>query len=235
MKRENEEIQGIRILGFQRGNAVQLSERILKICWKQNCLHLIFHSTEHFPLQTGARQGDPSYGYLFSLALETQIRENEEIQGIRTDTQGKEVKISAYTDDGNFLVLNNHLLNIIFQTSHTFKQFSLKLISKHPKRVWLALPGVHEINLYTLTGWTWEQIKFELWVSLIAMTPTIFSRLLVKLKTTPIIAGRIQRTCQDNFTPRNSPLISPLLPQTGTDFAHTSRTAFLTYLWYICF
>ena len=39
-----------------------------------------------------------------------------------------------------------------------------------------------------------------------------------------------QRTCQDNFTPRNSPLISPLLPQTGTDFAHTSRTAFLTYL-----
>ena len=34
-------------------------------------------------------------------------------------------------------------------------------------------------------------------------------------------------TCQDNFTPLNSPLISPLLPQTGTDFAHTSRTAFL--------
>ena len=24
-------------------------------------------------------------------------------------------------------------------------------------------------------------------------------------------------TCQDNFSPRNSPLISPLLPQTGTD------------------
>ena len=43
------------------------------------------------------------------------------------------------------------------------------------------------------------------------------------------VYGR-ERTCQDNFTPRNSPLISPLLPQTGTDFAHTSRTAFLTYL-----
>ena len=38
-----------------------------------------------------------------------------------------------------------------------------------------------------------------------------------------------ERTCQDNFTPRNSPLISPLSAQTGTDFAHTSRTAFLTY------
>ena len=44
-----------------------------------------------------------------------------------------------------------------------------------------------------------------------------------------------KRTCQDNFYPRNSPLISPLLPQTGTDFAHTSRTAFLTCWWYICF
>ena len=30
-----------------------------------------------------------------------------------------------------------------------------------------------------------------------------------------------KRTCQDNVTPRNSPLISPLLPQTGTDFAYT--------------
>ena len=37
-----------------------------------------------------------------------------------------------------------------------------------------------------------------------------------------------QRTCQDNVTPRNGPLIAPLLPQTGTDFAHTPRTAFLT-------
>ena len=41
-----------------------------------------------------------------------------------------------------------------------------------------------------------------------------------------------KRTCQDNVNPRNSPLISPLLPQTGTDFAHTSRTAFLTCWWY---
>ena len=38
-----------------------------------------------------------------------------------------------------------------------------------------------------------------------------------------------QRTCQDDFPPRNSPLISSLLPQTGTDFTQISRTAFLTY------
>ena len=37
------------------------------------------------------------------------------------------------------------------------------------------------------------------------------------------------------FSPHNSPLISPFLPQTGTDFAETSRTAFLTCWRYICF
>ena len=32
---------------------------------------------------------------------------------------------------------------------------------------------------------------------------------------------------KDNFSLRNSLLISPLLPQTGKDFAQTSRTSFL--------
>ena len=35
----------------------------------------------------------------------------------------------------------------------------------------------------------------------------------------------LKRTCQDNIYPRNSPLMSLLLLQTGTDFAQTSRTA----------
>ena len=70
------------------------------------------------------------------------MRENEEIQGIRIDTQGEEVKITAYADDGNFFVLNSHWLNIIFQTCHTFEQFL-----RNPKRVGLALPGVNKINL----------------------------------------------------------------------------------------
>ena len=42
------------------------------------------HATGHFPLETGARQGDPLSAHLFILVLETlfiQIRENEEIQG----------------------------------------------------------------------------------------------------------------------------------------------------------
>ena len=63
----------------------------------------------------------------------------KEIQGIRTDTQGEEVKISAYADDGNFLVLDIHLLNLIFQTCHTFEQFSsLKLNLEKSKAYWIG-------------------------------------------------------------------------------------------------
>ena len=91
------------------------------------------HSTGHFPLERGARQGGPLCAYLFIVVLETsfiQIKENEEIQGIRISTQSEEDKISAYADNGNFLVLNTHSLNLIFQTCHTFEQFSsLKLLN----------------------------------------------------------------------------------------------------------
>ena len=79
---------------------------------------------------------------MFILVLETlviQIRQNKEIQGIRIDTQGEEVKISAYADDGNFLVLNTHSLNLIFQTCHTFEQFSsLKLNLEKSEACWIG-------------------------------------------------------------------------------------------------
>ena len=89
-----------------------------------------------------ACQGDPLSAYLFILVLETlfiQIRENEEIQGIKIDIQGEEVKISAYADDGNFLVLNTHSLNQILQTCHIFKQFSsLKLNLEKSEACWIG-------------------------------------------------------------------------------------------------
>ena len=88
----------------------------------------------HYPLERGAHQGVPLSVHLFIIVYESlfiQIRENQEIQGIMIDTQGEEVKISAYAEDGNFLVLNTHSLNLIFQTCHTFEQFSsLKLSLK---------------------------------------------------------------------------------------------------------
>ena len=150
------------------------------------------HSTGYFPLERGARQGDPLSAYLFILVLEIlfiQIRENEEIQGIRIDTQGEEVKISAYADDGNLFVPNIHPLNLIFQTCH--KKFSsLKLNLEKSEACWIgSARGKRDkpvdcnwINLCTdkirtLGVKTMKQI----W-----LTPTIFSRLLVKLKTVSI-------------------------------------------------
>ena len=112
------------------------------LCKAESCVMNNGHSTGHFPLERGAHQGDPLSAHLFILVLETlfiQIRENEEIQGIRIDTQGDEVKISTYADDGNFLVLNTHSLNLIFQTCHSFKQFSsLKLNLEESEACWIG-------------------------------------------------------------------------------------------------
>ena len=105
------------------------------LCKAESCVMNNGQSTERFPLERGARQSDPLSAYLFILVLETlfiQIRENEEIQGIRIDTQG------AYADDGNFLVLNTHSLNLIFQTCHTLEQFfSLKLNLEKSEACWI--------------------------------------------------------------------------------------------------
>ena len=80
--------------------------------------------------------------YLPILVLETQFiqtRGNEEIQGIRIDTHGEEVKISAYADDGNFLTLNTRSLNLILQTCHTIEQFSsLKLNLEKSEVCWIG-------------------------------------------------------------------------------------------------
>ena len=120
---------------------VQISFRTF-VCKANSCVMNNGHSTGHFPLERGARQGDPLSVYLFILVFDTlfiQIRENEKIQGIRIDTQGEEVKISAYADDGNCMALNIHLLNIIFQTCHSFEQFSsLKLNLEKSEACWIG-------------------------------------------------------------------------------------------------
>ena len=65
----------------------------------------------------------------------------KKFRAIRIDTQGEEVKISAYADDGNFLVLNTHSLNLFFQTCHTFEQFSsLKLNLEKSEACWIGSP-----------------------------------------------------------------------------------------------
>ena len=97
-------------------------------------------STGYFYLGRGTRQGDPISAYLFILALEIlfiQIRDNNHIKGIMID--GQEIKLSAYADDGNFLITNVQSLNLIFNTCETFEHFSsLKLNLEKSEACWIG-------------------------------------------------------------------------------------------------
>ena len=55
--------------------------------------------------------------------------------------------MKSYADDGNFLVLNTHSLNLIFQTCHTFEQFSsLKLNLEKSEACWIGSARVNKIK-----------------------------------------------------------------------------------------
>ena len=83
----------------------------------ESCVMNNGHSTGHFSLERGTRQEDPLSAYLFILFVETlfiQIRENEEVKGIRIGDD--EIKLSAYADDADFLTSDVSSLKTILQT-----------------------------------------------------------------------------------------------------------------------
>ena len=77
---------------------------------------------------------------LFILCVETpfiQIRENEEVNGIRIGDN--EIKLSAYPDDADFLTSDVSSLETIFQTCATFQLYSsLKLNLEKSEACWIG-------------------------------------------------------------------------------------------------
>ena len=64
------------------------------------------HTSKHFNLERGVRQGCPLSGTLFVIAIELlaeRIRRSEEIKGI-TVNKHEEVKLSQYADDTTLLL-----------------------------------------------------------------------------------------------------------------------------------
>ena len=83
------------------------------------------HSTKYFPLERGARQGDPISAYLFVLALEiffTLIKTNNNIQGI--EMFNHEFLYTAYADDTTFCVKDLNSVKVILSSLDQFYTFS---------------------------------------------------------------------------------------------------------------
>ena len=107
----------LKAFGF-RAQFIQWVRTFLKNA--ESCVFINGHSTGHFMLERGTRQGDPLFSYLFILCVETlfvQVRNNNDIKG----------KLSAYADDADFFTSDVRSLALIFQTCETFQVYSSHL------------------------------------------------------------------------------------------------------------
>ena len=90
---------------------INLIEAILKK--PKSCVINGGKTTQYFPLNRGARQGDPISPYLFILVMEvlfTLIKNNEKIQGL--DILNYRFLYSAYADDSTFF-LSSYVKNCL--------------------------------------------------------------------------------------------------------------------------
>ena len=92
---------------------------------QESCVINGGHSTKYFPLESGARQGDPISAYLFVLALELffiLIKTNNDIQGI--EIFNHEFLYTAHADDTTFFVKDLNSVKVILSSLDQFYTFS---------------------------------------------------------------------------------------------------------------
>ena len=90
---------------------------------QESCVINGGHSTKYFPLERGARQGDPISAYLFALVIFfILIKTNNDIQGI--EIFNHEFLYTAYADDTTFVVKDLNSVKVILSSLNQFYTFS---------------------------------------------------------------------------------------------------------------
>ena len=92
---------------------------------QESCVVNNGHSTCYFKCSRGARQGNPLSAYLFIMALEMlfiQVRNCKEISG--NEMFGYKFKLSAFTDDATYFILNEHSIQQLATLFSKFEEYS---------------------------------------------------------------------------------------------------------------